>query len=851
MIGTTISHYRVLEKLGQGGMGVVFKAKDEKLDRFVALKFLPSAGSGEDEYRERLIREAQAASSLDHTNIGTVHEINETPEGLCYVVMAYYDGETLRQRLDRGPLPLDEVLNVADQIAHGMANAHAHGIIHRDLKPGNVMFTTAGTAQIIDFGLVKMTGRSQLTKSNTSVGTVAYMAPEQGRGEEVGPTADIWSLGVILYEMLAGRLPFRGEFEAAMLYSIGNEDPEPLAKVCPGVPAPLAELIGHMLEKDATRRIQSMREVSAALESIIHLRDAGIELESSKLLRQVAVGFIRNHRLSLALGGSVLLALIGFLLFRAGSPETSVDAGNRSRVLRPFFNLGDSSTAYLPEGIGEEMAQILGRIPGMMVIPGKKGSGRAAATPDSLLSAEYGVRYALWGSVRAAPARVSFEVFLADLDRHETVFSRSYGSARAAFPTMRRQVLRDIIDALGLNGDAALASLRDPTMEVYESYLRGLQLADLKTGDDSRMAREYFLDAIGKDSLFLPPMLRVALIDVDRYRQGWEKSEAMLRQARGYCLRVLRADSLNSTAWGIIGMIEDLRGDHAGSLRHLQRSLDLNPNNEMSLSAISFIYLTELNEPAKGVIYLKRVAEFHPTDWLVAQNLGVGYAQLKKYPEAKGAFFRAMRLNPEHEWPVYSLAYACQRLGEFDSAVFYYRNALQKNPALVNAYENLSALLMSAGKHAAAETLLAGGLSRLPGNYQLLYAIGVAREYAGKGSAAIQTFRSGLSIVEHRIGEDSTSADLHAYAGLFHARLRNLASCVAEAGIAARLDSTDEETVMMISKIYAALGDKDQMLAWYRRAKKMNPEYDVAYLTHEYDFLPYREDRDLLSTAAL
>ena len=267
MIGKTISHYRILEKLGEGGMGVVYKAEDTKLRRPVALKFLPPELTRDPEAKERFIQEAQAASALDHPNICNIHEIDETPEGQLFICMAYYEGETLKEKIKRDPLDAHEAIRVAMQIGQGLAKAHSHGIVHRDMKPANIVVTDEGVAKILDFGLAKLAGQVRLTKVSSTLGTVAYMSPEQAGGKEIDRRTDIWSLGVILYEMLTGRLPFKGEYEQAMMYSILNEAPVPLAPVRPDMPKDFERILDRALAKAPENRYQHVNEMVADLES--------------------------------------------------------------------------------------------------------------------------------------------------------------------------------------------------------------------------------------------------------------------------------------------------------------------------------------------------------------------------------------------------------------------------------------------------------------------------------------------------------------------------------------------------------------------------------------------------------
>ena len=264
-VGQTVSHYRIVQKLGEGGMGVVYKAQDLKLERWVALKFLPPQVSLDAEAKVRFIREAKAASALDHPNIGTIHEIAETDDRQMFIVMAYYEGETLKQKIERGPLPLSEAVDLALQMARGLAKAHDQQIVHRDIKPSNVVVTRDGLVKIIDFGLAKLGGVTKITKTHTTMGTVAYMSPEQARGEEVDQRADVWSLGVVLYEMLTGQLPFPGSHADAIIHAILTQKPKPLKQLRADAPVEIERIIHRCLDKDLKSRYASGAEVSKDL----------------------------------------------------------------------------------------------------------------------------------------------------------------------------------------------------------------------------------------------------------------------------------------------------------------------------------------------------------------------------------------------------------------------------------------------------------------------------------------------------------------------------------------------------------------------------------------------------------
>jgi serine/threonine protein kinase len=265
MISQTISHYKIIKELGSGGMGTVYKAQDTKLKRPVVLKFLPPELTRDPEAKERFIHEAQAASQLDHPNICTVYEINETTDGQLFIAMGYYKGETLRKKIEQRPLKLGEASDITTQIAKGLAKAHEAAIIHRDIKPANIIITENEEVKILDFGLAKLTGQTKLTRLGTTVGTVAYMSPEQMRGDKVDHRTDIWSLGVVMYEMLTGQVPFKGDYEQAITYSILNEEPEPITALRTGIPIALESVVNKAMAKDPKQRYQHVDEITVDL----------------------------------------------------------------------------------------------------------------------------------------------------------------------------------------------------------------------------------------------------------------------------------------------------------------------------------------------------------------------------------------------------------------------------------------------------------------------------------------------------------------------------------------------------------------------------------------------------------
>ena len=322
MIGRTVFHYKILELLGGGGMGVVYKAQDLKLDRHVALKFLPPDLTRDPEAKLRFVREAKAASALQHECIGVVHDIDQTDDGQTFIVLEYYDGRTVKKEIARGSLPIDQAIDIAIQVGSGLAEAHRHGIVHRDIKPANIMLTSQGKAKIVDFGLALLTGATRVTSAGQRLGTVTHMSPEQARGESVDHRTDIWSFGVLLYEMISGRLPFDSSYEQAIVYSILNTDPPPLSSLRPDVPARLDEILRKALAKNAGSRYQSITDM---VEDLRRIKDQPLDTGTAHRLAGVSGESARRQQWLTVVSAIALViaAAAGWYFLSPRSPQNA------------------------------------------------------------------------------------------------------------------------------------------------------------------------------------------------------------------------------------------------------------------------------------------------------------------------------------------------------------------------------------------------------------------------------------------------------------------------------------------------------------------------------------------------
>ena len=490
MIGKTISHYKILEELGRGGMGVVYKAEDTKLERIVALKFLSPHIIGDGEDRARFIHEAKAAASLSHTNICTIFEIDEV-EGQSFIAMEYVEGRNLKEIIASGPFGIDEAIDVAMQVARGLQAAEEGGIVHRDIKSANIMITQHGEAKIMDFGLAKVTGHTQLTRDGTTLGTVAYMSPEQTRGDEIDHRTDIWSLGVVLYEMLAGRLPFRGDYDQAVMYSILNEVPEPLSGVRTGMPLEIERLVNKIFSKDKGERYQHADELIADLKRI--KRES--ESSSGRVTSRAAGQRPAKRRMAAVITTVVIVCaiVVGYLVLRPiFFEEPLVSAPIPIAVISFENHTGDPEYDYLRTVIPNLLITSLEQSKYIHVATWerlhdlrKQIDGDETEVIDKELGFELcrldGIRAIAFGTFTRAGDVFVTDVKVLDVDSKELLKSASSRGrgVGSILETQIDELTREISRGIGLSerkareAEVCIADVTTTSMEAYNHFIRG------------------------------------------------------------------------------------------------------------------------------------------------------------------------------------------------------------------------------------------------------------------------------------------------------------------------------------------------------------------------------------------
>jgi serine/threonine-protein kinase len=469
--------YRIIEEIGRGGMGVVYKAEDIKLKRPVALKFLPYQWVSDQDARERFIQEARAASALDHPNICNIYEIGEAEYDRMYIAMAFYDGESLREKIKHGPLKLEEALGIAIQAATGMAKAHQKGIVHRDIKPANLLVTSDGVVKVVDFGLAKLSGQVKLTREGTTVGTVAYMSPEQAKGEAVDLRTDIWSLGVVLYEMLSGVLPFKGDYEQTLIHSILQLEPERVAKLRKDLPLGLENIIFKALAKKPPDRYQSMDELLEDLQSVAE----GLEpvRATSSIFRGRVLGLKKVYAYPI-IGLLVGFALIAVLLIfpKRGHSFDSI------AVLPLINSSGNPEQEMFCDSVHRELITQLSRIKAIRTVIAKQTmmAFKGTTKKSSEIAKELDVSAIVSGEVRRSGDNVQIVFELID-GRNDKLLGEDsvQGDYRDILTVQGKAALaiaREIKSALTPEETRALSEQKRVIPEAYEAYLKGKQILD-------------------------------------------------------------------------------------------------------------------------------------------------------------------------------------------------------------------------------------------------------------------------------------------------------------------------------------------------------------------------------------
>ena len=836
------NNYEILGIAGAGGMGVVYRAWDVKLERTVALKFLPALLNSDPREREYFVLEARMASSLDHPNIGVIHGIEETPDRRAFIVMGFYDGPSLAQRIINGPLSTIEAVDVAIQIALGLCEAHSRQIVHRDIKPSNVMLTNTRSVKIVDFGLARLINAETVTASGI-VGSVKYVSPEQAMGHRTDQRTDLWSLGVVLAEMVTGRNPFDRAAIPAILVAILNEPPQSLDDL----PLGLQRIIYRALSKDAEKRYQHCSEM------LTDLQDLRAELSTQQTSRKEAADkkttnrsndirkYVeqaslstwskaqkpRNRWLPLALALCVPIFLGCLFLFpqvRERLLGTRIRVSEEHIAVLPFTNMGNNpENEALSEGLVDTLAGKLSNLDvgnkTLWVIPTSEVRRLKVTDPAVALKA-LGANLVISGSVRRDGTAVNLNLNLINTENLRLIGSVDVVDRAGDLSALQDEAVSRLAHLMELPVSAEMLHNTGGSVvpAAYQDYLTALGYMQRY---DKAGNLDQAIDVL-KASIKADPKFALGygqLGEAYRIKYQLDKNQHWLDEAQGNLEKAIQLDGSLPAAYVTLGRIHDVSGKRELALEEFQHALDLDPRNAMALRGLARAYERSGRVPDAEAAYKKSVA-LKPDDWESYNLIGNFYDRQGRYPEAIKALQRAIEMTPDNAEVYLNLGATYVDSGD-SAALPAAEQALKRSIELkpsYPAYANLASLYLSQRRYKESAEINEKALQLNENDYMVWNNLLIAYERMGDGSKAKAVRERMIPLLEQNIRLKPQDALAQSLLGLMQAENGRRESALEHAQTAIALSPEEPALLLNVAGIYEICGDRKQALRYLEMA---------------------------------
>ena len=837
-----ISHYRIHEKLGAGGMGVVYKAEDIRLGRLVALKFLPDHSVRDPRALERFKREARTASALDHPNICTIYEIDDD-QGRPFIAMQLLEGKTLRERIGDHPVPLGTLLDWALQITDALQTAHAKGIMHRDIKPANIFITERGQAKILDFGLAKLTAvdlmgsgdatlssTGSLTHTGAAIGTVAYMSPEQARGEALDARTDLFSFGVLLYEMATGRQAFSGPTWAVTVYAILGQAPMSLNESMPGLPQRLQEIIDKCLIKNRDLRYQSAADIHRDL---LRLKK---DYESGKSLKSVRVATTWSPKrvLLLATAAAAVAVLVaagvwGPRLLRrlaasqAGTARSaSLVPERKSIAVLPFADIaGDPKLTAFGKGLLEDVAAKLSQLSAnhdLEVVPARTLADKKVTTLADARR-EFGVGLGLTVSLEQAGDLVRAAYSLTDAKSGKNLAGAQITAPVSDLFTIEDQMANGVASALqiSLRSDEKQAFGAHSTSlpEAYQYYVQGRgYLQDPRKPENLTSAEIVFKQALKIDPNFGQAEAGLGETYWLKYQMGKQKQAIV--PAQEACTKAVDLGNAGAEGHMCLGLLEDGTGHYEKAAEQFQQAMQLEPANERAYTSLAGAY-QHLNQPDKAEETYKRAIAVRPQYWRGYSFLGTFYIAQAEYEKAAAMFRRATELDPESYLAFNNLGAALLYAGKDDEAAQAFEKSLALRPNR-DAYNNIAVAQFRLHRFKNAVLNFKEALKIDDTDYQNWGNMGDAAYYGGDTTSAMEYYRKAISLAEPQLKINPRDAGVLGDLASYYSMLGDRKQALSYLDRSLQLGPGDKDLLLNAAVVYNQLHETGTALEWLSKA---------------------------------